>query len=103
MRVFLFSSAYAPQIGGVETVTRRLAAELGANGHDIWVYTNRYPRSLPAYEEIDGIPVTRRLYPNILPSPGSRPLLAVVKQVLALPLAALELFYLWRQLGRCTP
>lgn len=103
MRILLFSSTYAPQIGGVETVTRRLARELRLEGHEVSVYTNRYPRSLASHSTLDGIPVSRRLYPNLLPSPGRRRALTLVKQALSIPLAAWELLHLWQHLGRLRP
>jgi glycosyltransferase involved in cell wall biosynthesis len=66
MRILLFSSSYAPRTGGLETVTRRLARELHDRGHQIVVVTNRYPRNLPAREEIDGILVIRQYYPDVI-------------------------------------
>lgn len=103
MRILIFSSTYAPHIGGVETVTRRLATELVRQGHEVSVYTNRYPRSLSPHETLDGISVRRRIYPNILPSPGRRTPLTVAKQVLSIPLALRELIHLWRRLGCVKP
>lgn len=66
MRILLFSSSYAPRTGGLETVTRRLAKDLAGRGHTVLVATNRYPHSLPHWERIDGIPVHRQIYPDLL-------------------------------------
>lgn len=91
MRILLFSSSYAPRAGGLETVTRRLARELADRGHDVLVATNRYPRRLPSWEYIDGIPVHRQLYPG-----GSRGLfhgtwIRRLKELLALILCPVVL------------
>ena len=103
MRILLFSSTYRPLVGGVETVTDRLARGLKVRGHDVSVVTNRYPRSLPASEVVDGIVVRRRVYPNLLPSPGRRPALAILKQVLSVPLGIYELASLVTLLRRERP
>ena len=103
MQILLFTSAYPPLVGGVETVTRRLARELSSRGHEVTVVTNRYPHSLAPREEMDGLPVIRRLYPNLLPSPGRRSMATLVKQVLSVPLAAVELARLSVLLRRLRP
>lgn len=59
MKVLLIVSSYAPNTGGLQTVTRQLADELSVRGHDVKVVTNRYPRTLAANEVLDGIHVTR--------------------------------------------
>jgi len=59
MKILLIVSSYAPNTGGLQTVTRQLAGELSARGHLVGVITNRYPRTLPANEVLDGIEVTR--------------------------------------------
>lgn len=84
-------------------MTRQLATELRRRGHDVTVVANRYPRSLKKHEVVDGIPVVRRLYPNLLPSPGRRSWVAVAKQILSLPLGALEIAYLTRLVKRLRP
>jgi len=103
VRILLFSSTYAPLIGGVETVTRRLSRELKERGHDVTVVTNRYPRTLAAEDSMDGIRVIRRLYPNLLPSPGRRPASVIAKQILSPPLAAFELVSLYQLMRRHRP
>ena len=55
----MLPSAYRPAIGGVEELTRELALAYRAKGHDVAIYTNRWPRSLPAFEVLDDLPVHR--------------------------------------------
>lgn len=62
MRILLVPSTYHPVLGGVQTVTQNLAQKLLKSGHQVQVVTNRYPRSLPAREIIDGISVRRFLF-----------------------------------------
>jgi glycosyltransferase involved in cell wall biosynthesis len=59
MNVAVFASAFHPHLGGVEELCRQLAQELVKQGHHTIVLTNRWPRSLPEYEELDGIGVYR--------------------------------------------
>lgn len=70
--VALFPSAFAPHIGGVEELSRRLAIELRSRGSDTVVLTHRYPSDLPARESMDGIPVARERFRIAEPRP--RPL-----------------------------
>lgn len=67
MRILLVTARYYPHRGGLETVVHHLAQEYRRAGHHVRVVTNRYPRTLPAYEMIDGNPVTRKqfLYPQM--------------------------------------
>jgi len=67
MRILLVPSTYPPVLGGVQTVTHNLAKHLVQRGHEVQVVTNRYPRSLPAQETLDGISVRRLLFllPNL--------------------------------------
>jgi glycosyltransferase involved in cell wall biosynthesis len=60
--VALFASAYAPHVGGVEELSKRIALELRNRGSDTVVITNRYPRTLPADEVRDGVPVHRERF-----------------------------------------
>jgi glycogen(starch) synthase len=62
MRVLLISSSYPPVLGGLQTVAHALACYLTHRGHNVQVVTNRYPRSLPAQEVLDGVPVYRWLF-----------------------------------------
>ncbi len=44
MRVGIFSESYPPLINGVSTSVQTLTAQLEAAGHDVFVFTSRYPR-----------------------------------------------------------
>ncbi len=59
MNVALFASAFYPHVGGVEELVRQLALEYRRRGISAIVLTNRWPRSLPAFENYEGIPVYR--------------------------------------------
>lgn len=61
MRILLIPNTYAPVLGGLQTVTRNLAHHLLKSGHQVQVVTNRYPRSLPAHEVLDGVTIRRLL------------------------------------------
>ena len=59
MNVAIFASAFHPSLGGVEETVRQLAHEYRRQGTQTIVLVNRWPRSLPAEEIIEGIPVYR--------------------------------------------
>lgn len=59
MKIALLPSAYAPAVGGVEELTRRLADRLVARGDQVEVWTFRHPRTLAVREAIDGTVVRR--------------------------------------------
>ena len=59
MNVLLVPSSYAPNIGGVEEMTRGLARELRARGQQVRILTGRWPASLPGQDEVDGVSVRR--------------------------------------------
>jgi glycosyltransferase involved in cell wall biosynthesis len=59
MNVAIFASAFYPSLGGVEELVRQLAHEYRRNGIQTIVLVNRWPRSMPAEEIIEGIPVYR--------------------------------------------
>jgi glycosyltransferase involved in cell wall biosynthesis len=63
-------SAFAPAVGGVEELTCRLANQLIAAGDHVEVWTIRHPHTLPAEEDVDGLPVRRFALP--LPSARAR-------------------------------
>ncbi len=65
MNVLLVSASYVPVLGGLQAVTHNLARQLMLRGHEVRVVTNRYPRSLPAEEVIDLVPVQRWLFLNL--------------------------------------
>lgn len=57
-------SAYYPSLGGVEELTRRLAAELRSQGHQVQVWTSRRDGDDWAeVEELDGVTVRRFTFP----------------------------------------
>jgi len=62
MDILLIVSSYLPNRGGLQTVTSQLAKELQRRGIQVSVLTQRYPRTLAASEEIDGVPVQRLLF-----------------------------------------
>jgi glycosyltransferase involved in cell wall biosynthesis len=62
LKVLLVAASYLPNVGGLQTVTSVLAAELTRRGHSVEVLTQRYPRALPACEQIDGIRVRRWMF-----------------------------------------
>lgn len=68
MRILLLSAAYAPRLGGLQTVVGALAGEWQKMGRDVHVVTQRYPRQLSAHEEIEGVPVWRRTF--LMPDPS---------------------------------
>jgi glycosyltransferase involved in cell wall biosynthesis len=59
MNVAIFASAFHPSLGGVEELVRQLAHEYRRQGIRTIVLVNRWPRSLPAAETIEGVPVYR--------------------------------------------
>ena len=59
MRIAVFPSAYWPAIGGVEELTRQLALAYVEKGHQVSIYTNRWPRDLPEFEIRDELPIHR--------------------------------------------
>jgi len=61
MRLLLLTASYPPILGGLQTVAHTLAQRL-QHGHDVRVVTNRYPRSLPAQDVLDGVSVQRWLF-----------------------------------------
>lgn len=67
-KILLVPSSFAPKFGGLETAMRYLSAELVSRGHDVNIITNRYPRSLRAFEMIHGIPVHRMVFTDFVPS-----------------------------------
>jgi glycosyltransferase involved in cell wall biosynthesis len=62
MQILLLTSSYPPVLGGLQTATSALACEWQKMGHIVHVVTQRYPRSLAAFEVIDGIPVWRNMF-----------------------------------------
>ncbi len=61
-RIALFASSFHPHPGGVEELVRQLAHAQQQAGLDPVVYTMRWPKSLPAREQFEGIPVRRYIF-----------------------------------------
>ena len=59
INIAIFASAYYPHVGGVEEVVRQVASEYRRRGIGVIVITNRWPRSLPRHECLEGVPVYR--------------------------------------------
>jgi glycosyltransferase involved in cell wall biosynthesis len=59
MNIALFPSAFYPSLGGVEELSLRLAQAWQKAGHAVRVYTERWPRDLPAVDTVEGVEVRR--------------------------------------------
>jgi glycosyltransferase involved in cell wall biosynthesis len=59
LKILLIVSSYAPNVGGLQSVTSLLAQRLSQREHDLTVLTNRYPRALHQEEMIKGVHVIR--------------------------------------------
>ncbi len=59
MKILLIASSYLPKIGGLENVTAALAAGLQRHHHTVTIITQRTPRTLTAFERIQGVSVHR--------------------------------------------
>ncbi len=75
MRIVHVTPFYAPVIGGVEEVVRRVAEYMSSRGYEVFVVTYNRLRyggmgSLPRYEVINGVHVIR-VKPNLMFSHGS--------------------------------
>lgn len=74
VRVALLPSSYHPSVGGVEELTRRLAAELVARGHIVQVWSSRRDGdATPRRDVIDGVSVQRFTFP--MPRAAAGPLI----------------------------
>jgi glycosyltransferase involved in cell wall biosynthesis len=62
MNVALFPSNFHPHFGGVEELVRQLAHQLKREGHAPVVFTNRWPKDLPADEMFEGLPIHRHVF-----------------------------------------
>ncbi len=59
MKIALFPSAFHPNLGGVEELTRQLAHALRRRGHQVSIVSQRWPLDLPTCEEFEGLPLYR--------------------------------------------
>ena len=63
-RILIWSSSYAPVLGGLQRMLEQLAQEWQKQGHQVLVLTNKYPYSLPSIEHVNGIAVNRLVHVN---------------------------------------
>ncbi len=103
LNIILFSASYPPRVGGLETAVARLAREFRLSGHRVTVVTNRYPRSLARFEDVDGIPVHRILFPGLIPPLRGWSWAGLVTYTVLLPLAPWALLRLWLLLRAARP
>lgn len=59
LSIALFPSAFSPSLGGVEELSLRLTQAWMALGHDVRVYTERWPRDLPSACVHEGVEARR--------------------------------------------
>lgn len=59
MRIALFPSAFFPSLGGVEELSLRLAQAWQGAGHHVRVYSERWPRTLPEVDVVEGVDLRR--------------------------------------------
>ena len=83
LRILLAPSAYYPNVGGIEELTRQLAIALRSKGHESAVLTNRWPPATARAEKLNGVDVARLRFPLPAASPSDAALFA-----LTAPLAA---------------
>jgi glycogen synthase len=62
LNIALFPSSFHPHMGGVEQVALQLAHEQRAQGHNPLIITNRWPKTLPATEDVEGLKVHRHVF-----------------------------------------
>lgn len=62
MNIALLPSSFHPHFGGVEELVRQLAHELVNQGHPASIFTNRWPKDLPANERFEELPVHRFVF-----------------------------------------
>jgi glycosyltransferase involved in cell wall biosynthesis len=73
MRILFWNNSFLPTIGGVEIFTARLAEQLVARGHEIFVVAPRYPAHLPEREQFNGYTVIRLAFLDALVHGGPDP------------------------------
>jgi len=62
MNLALIPSSFHPHLGGVEELTRQLALTQLSQGHNPLICTNRWPKDLPATENLDGLEIKRYIF-----------------------------------------
>ena len=68
VNIAFFASTFYPSLGGVEEVCRQLAHAFAVQQHKVTVWTERWPRALPAFESFEDIPIHR--FPMRVPADG---------------------------------
>ena len=61
-KYLLWTSSFSPRVGGLENASKEYALHMKKQGWDVHIITNRYPRSLPGQECLDGIKIFRYFF-----------------------------------------
>ena len=61
-KYLLWTSSFFPRVGGLENASKEYALHMKKQGWDVHIITNRYPRSLPGQECLDGIKIFRYFF-----------------------------------------
>ena len=61
-KYLLWTSSFSPRVGGLENASKEYALHMKKQGWDVHIITNRYPRSLPGQEYLDGIKIFRYFF-----------------------------------------
>jgi len=61
-KYLLWTSSFFPRVGGLENASKEYALHMKKQGWDVQIITNRYPRSLPGQECLDGIKIYRYFF-----------------------------------------
>ena len=61
-KYLLWTSSFFPRVGGLENASKEYALHMKKQGWDVQIITNRYPRSLPGQECLDGIKIFRYFF-----------------------------------------
>ncbi len=83
MRIGLFTESYPPLINGVSTSVQTLIAQLEHAGHDVFVFTSRYPKHNDARPHVYRFPSVNALVePDyVLPIPFSPAIAAAIPRL----------------------
>ncbi len=83
MRIGLFTESYPPLINGVSTSVQTLIAQLEHAGHDVFVFTSRYPKYKDARPHVYRYPSVNALVePDyVLPIPFSPAIAAAIPRL----------------------
>jgi len=61
-KYLLWTSSFSPRVGGLENASKEYALHMKKQGWSVHIITNRYPRSLPGKECLDGIKIFRYFF-----------------------------------------